>query len=131
MSLSGRRPTSVSSLSSRNRLPSLGPRRTTSSAVLGGSVSTAAASATLWSTGSGSGGSTPVKIIEVVSPKLPRSGVLARGDPPNPPAACLVSGVAHCEQNRALSVFSAPQAGQTIPPDPPAPDPPRPIPPAI
>ncbi len=39
MSLSGWRPTSVRSLSSRNLLPALGPRRTASSAVPGGSVS--------------------------------------------------------------------------------------------
>jgi hypothetical protein len=70
---------------------------------LGGSVSTAAASTALWSMGSASGGSTPVKIIEVVSPK-------------EPPPASLVSGVAHCEQNRALPVFCAPHAGQIIPP---------------
>jgi len=41
MSLSGWRPADVRSLSSRNRLPALGPRLTSSNAVPGGNASTA------------------------------------------------------------------------------------------
>src|SRR5499427_2712603 len=68
MSLSGRLPTSVSSLSSRNRLPAFGPRLTTSNAVFGGNASMTEESAGASSPGSASSASAPVKIIDVVSP---------------------------------------------------------------
>ena len=100
MSLSGRLPTSVRSLSSRNLLPAFGPRLTTSSAVFGGSASMTELSAADSSPGSASVASPPVKIIEVVSPAVARS------------AAALVRGVPHCEQNRAVSGLASPHPGQ-------------------
>src|SRR4051812_19612885 len=66
MSLSGCRPAVVTSLSSRNRLPALGPRLTTSSAAPLGSASTAAAASPSL-TSSGSSDSAPRLIVEVCS----------------------------------------------------------------
>src|SRR5262249_21740471 len=100
MSLSGRLPTSVTSLSSRNLLPAFGPRRTTSNAVFGGSESSAT-SADDSSPTSTSAASAAVKIMEVVSVAVARS------------AALLVSGVPHCEQKRKLSELGSPQVGHT------------------
>src|ERR1700683_2131599 len=77
MSLSGWRPTSVRSLSSRNRLPAFGPRRTTSMAVPAGSVSSIAASATGSSPTSGSPTSMPTAEIT--------AGGYAKPSPPPPP----------------------------------------------
>src|SRR5215471_18160547 len=100
MSLSGLLPTSVSSLSSRNRLPAFGPRLTTSSAVFGGSASMTDESAGASSPGSASSASAPVNISDVVSPAVARS------------AADLDNGMPHCEQNRALSGFGSPHREQ-------------------
>src|SRR5690606_4603683 len=98
MSLSGCRPQDVRSLSRRNRLPALGPRFTTSSAVPGGSASTAA-----WSGPAGSSApasvsrasNPPMEIVDVDSPGDSRGGGGEEG--------LRVSGVPQFEQKRASS----------------------------
>ena len=69
MSLDGCRPAVVVSESSRNRLPELGPRRTTSSAELVGSASMAAWSAverpSAFSLGSPGSNPPPMVIVDV------------------------------------------------------------------
>src|SRR3954467_1804159 len=71
MSLDGGRPAVVASESRRNRLPALGPRRTTSNADPGGSASTAVWSAverpSAFSAGS-PGSNPPLMVIVEVSP---------------------------------------------------------------
>src|SRR3954469_18480904 len=100
MSLDGWRPAVVTSESSRNRLPELGPRRTTSRAELGGSASTAAWSALERPSpfSATSPTSTPWMVIVEVSP------------PPGAPAVSGgVSAVPQLLQNRAPSALRCPQ----------------------
>src|SRR4051794_23965531 len=99
MSLSGCRPAVVTSLSSRNLLPALGPRLTTSRAVPEGSDSTptSASSSPPWS----SGPSMP--LIEIV--------VVCSADPV-PPTAGFASGDPQRAQNLLSSGFCWPHCVQ-------------------
>jgi hypothetical protein len=89
----------VSSLSSRNRLPALGPRCTTSSAVSAGSASSMAGSASGSSFSSASSASARAsEIVEVVSP--------GRSADPR------IREVPQFEQKRASSGFGRPHCVQ-------------------
>jgi hypothetical protein len=106
MSLSGCRPAVVTSWSSRNRLPALGPRLTTSRAEPGGSASTAPACSSPGSSPGIPSSKAPGWKIDVASGE---DGYSDRD-----------SGAPHCAQKRASSGLSWPHRVQNTVVSPPS-----------